>query len=148
MVNKILVPVDGSDHAEKAIEFAANMARQNDAAIHLLHIIKVSSIPEGIEEFIRSESIKDSPVSVYFRTIGNGIISAAEDKARKAGIKNFVSSVLEGDPAETIIDYARENEFDIIVIGSRGMGSVKGLLLGSVSSKVCHASDRTCVTVK
>ncbi|NIO03304.1 MAG: universal stress protein [Proteobacteria bacterium] len=55
---------------------------------------------------------------------------------------------LQGDPAERIIEFAREKSVDMIVIGSRGLGPVKGLFLGSVSTKVCHLADCTCVTVK
>ncbi|MBW2341083.1 MAG: universal stress protein [Deltaproteobacteria bacterium] len=49
MIKKILVPVDGSEHASKAIEFAVNIARQYDATIHLLHVVALTKIPEGIK---------------------------------------------------------------------------------------------------
>jgi nucleotide-binding universal stress UspA family protein len=56
--------------------------------------------------------------------------------------------VLEGDPAQIIIDFAKDGDFDAIVIGNRGLGNIKGFLLGSVSGKVCQETDRTCITVK
>lgn len=148
MIKKILVPVDGSEHASKAIEFAANMAKQNDATMHLLHVVQVTEIPEAIKEFIRSEEIKESPYYVYSESIGGRILSVAEDEARKKGVKHIETSVIQGDPAEKIINFAKDGDFDTIVIGSRGLGCLKGVLLGSVSSKVCHLTDRTCVTVK
>jgi len=148
MIKKILVPVDGSEHASKAIEFAADMAKQNDATMHLLHVVQVAEIPEAIKEFIRSEEIKESPYYVYPETIGRRILSVAEDEAKKKGVKHIETSVIQGDPAEKIINFAKHGDFDTIVIGSRGLGCLKGVLLGSVSSKVCHLTDRTCVTVK
>jgi nucleotide-binding universal stress UspA family protein len=95
---------------------------------------------EGITE--------ETPTSLYIQMAGKGIINEAEDEARQNGIKNVETVQLAGDPAETIIEYAKDHGFDMIVIGSRGLGKVKGFLLGSVSSKVCHAADKTCVTVK
>ena len=149
MINKILVPVDGSDHAKKAIQFAANTAAQNDAEVHLLHVVNVPEIPEGIKEYMKIEGItEETPTSLYTQMVGKGIIDAAKDEASQNGVKNVETVQLEGDPAEMIIEYAKENGFDMIVIGSRGLGKVKGFLLGSVSSKVCHAADKTCVTVK
>ena len=58
------------------------------------------------------------------------------------------AKVVQGDPAEMIINYTREKGVDMIVLGSRGLGQIRGVFLGSVSSKVCHAADCTCVTVK
>jgi len=148
MIKKILVPVDGSEHASKAIEFASNMANQSDATMHLLHVVQVTEIPEAIREFIRSEEIQESPYYVYSEAIGRRILSVAEDEAKKNGVKHIETSVIQGDPAENIVNFAKHGAFDMIVIGSRGLGSLKGALLGSVSSKVCHLTDRTCVTVK
>ena len=147
MIKKILVPIDGSEHAQKAIELAANVATQNDATVHLLHIISSTKIPKEVEDFVKSERIEEPPTA-YLQIVGDKILGAAESEAKKIGIKNVEKTVLEGDPAEGILNYAKEGDFDMIVIGSRGLGGVKGLMLGSVSSKVCHATDRTCVTVK
>ena len=147
MIKKILVPVDGSEHAQKAVEFAANVAKQNDASVHLLHIISSTKIPKEVEDFVKSERIAEPPAT-YLQVVGEKILGAAESEAKRMGIKNVEKIVMKGDPAQVIIDYAKEGDFDMIVIGSRGLGGVKGLMLGSVSSKVCHAADRTCVTVK
>jgi nucleotide-binding universal stress UspA family protein len=148
MVKKILVPIDGSENSIKAIEFAANIAKQNDAIVHLLHVMQTSNIPEAIFQYIRGEMIKESPMAVYRQYVQNNILKSGTRLAKKIGLKNFKTSILEGDPSEKIIEFAKEGNFDMLVIGSRGLGNVKGLLLGSVSSKVCHLTDRTCVTVK
>lgn len=148
MSRKILVPVDGSEHANKAIAFAGENAKVDDALVHLLHVIKHSDLPKGLDEFIRSEGLHDTPSTVYFTALGDRIVELGIDEAKKAGIKNVESSIVEGDPAESIIEYGRVHDYDMIVIGSRGLGNIKGLLLGSVSTKVCHSTDRTCVTVK
>jgi len=141
MTNKILVPVDGSDQARKAIDFAANLAKQNDATIHLLHVYKLPIIPEGMGEYVISDRIE-------LQALGDQIISVAQDEVRKKGGQHIEATVMEGDPAERIIAYAKDHDVDMIVMGNRGLGSFKGLLLGSVSNKVSHRADRTCVIVR
>jgi len=141
MAKKILVPVDGSDQARKAIDFAANLAKQNDATIHLLHVYKLPIIPEGMGEYVISDRIE-------LQALGDKIISVAQDEVRKKGGQHIEATVMEGDPAERIIAYAKDHDVDMIVMGSRGLGSFKGLLLGSVSNKVSHRADRTCVIVR
>jgi nucleotide-binding universal stress UspA family protein/CheY-like chemotaxis protein len=148
MIKKILVPVDGSEHSRKAIEFAADIANQKDAAVHILHVVKETRIPEGVRDYIRSEGIKESPEAVYLLNVGNHILSAAEAEAKKKGVEQIKHAVIQGDPAEEILNYAKDQDIDMIVLGSRGLGTAKGLMLGSVSSKVCHSADRTCVTVR
>jgi nucleotide-binding universal stress UspA family protein len=141
MTKKILVPVDGSDQALKAIDFAANLAKQDDATIHLLHVYKLPIIPEGMGEYVISDRIE-------LQALGDQIISVAQDEVRKKGGQDIEATVMEGDPAERIIAYAKDHDVDMIVMGSRGLGSFKGLLLGSVSNKVSHRADRTCVIVR
>lgn len=148
MVKKILVATDGSDHARKAIDYASDIASKYDATVFLVHVISTSEIPQDVLDYIRAERIEQPAQTVYFEKIGEGVIGAGEKGAREKGVKDIKTAVLQGDPAEKIIEFARDNAVDMIVIGSRGLGSIKGLFLGSVSSKVCHVADCTCVTVK
>ena len=141
MTKKILVPVDGSDQALKAIDFAANLAKQDGATIHLLHVYKLPIIPEGMGEYVISDRIE-------LQALGEQIISVAKDELTKKGGQHIEATVIEGDPAERIIAYAKDHDVDMVVMGSRGLGSFKGLLLGSVSNKVSHRTDRTCVIVR
>jgi nucleotide-binding universal stress UspA family protein len=101
-----------------------------------------------VVDFVKSERIEEPPTTAYLQIVGKQILGKAESEAKERGVKNVEKTVMKGDPAEVIINYAKEGDSDMIVIGSRGLGGVKGLMLGSVSSKVCHATDRTCVTVK
>lgn len=140
-MEKILVPVDGSEQSQKAVSFATDLARHYNATMYLLHVFKLTIIPEGLGEYVVSDRVQ-------LRALGDKIIAAAEEEAKGHGVERVETAVVEGDPAERIIDYAKEHDVDIIVIGSRGLGSFKGLLLGSVSNKVTHKADRTCVIVR
>lgn len=148
MLQRILVATDGSGHARKAIEYASDIASKYNAKLYLIHVVSEAGIPADVLEYIKVEGIEEPPESVYLHKVGEGIIGAAEKEITKKGVQDVQSVVVKGDPAEKILEFARDNSVDMIVIGSRGLGSVKGMFLGSVSSKVCHAADCTCVTIK
>jgi nucleotide-binding universal stress UspA family protein len=111
-------------------------------------VISETTIPDEVLDYIRVERVEEPPERVFQRKFGQGTITAAEREARNKGLKEVQSEVVQGDPAEEIINFAREKGVDMIMIGSRGLGQIKGMFLGSVSSKVCHVADCTCVTVK
>jgi nucleotide-binding universal stress UspA family protein/CheY-like chemotaxis protein len=141
MISKILVPVDGSVYTSKAIEFAAQAAKEEDAQIHLLHVVKKTRIPSDLEHFMQVERINEPPLDVYLNLMGNQIIEEAEKEARKRGIKSTKTSIIQGDPADLIVEYAAMRRVDMIVMGSSG--------LGSVASSVCRrASRQVCVIVR
>lgn len=148
MTKKILIPFDGSVHSKKAILFAADVAKQHDSELFLIHVVKDRDIPPEILEYIESEKIDGGIGKVSAKLISEGIMKAAQQQVRDMGLKIAKSMVFRGDPAEEILQFARNNDIDMIVIGSRGLGKIKGLLLGSVSGKVCQLAECTCVTVK
>jgi nucleotide-binding universal stress UspA family protein len=149
MIKKILVPTDGSAYAAKAFEYASDLALKYDAELHFVHVVSESKIPEGLDDFIRTERIEDQPrEAVFLEKMGDAIIQSIKEKSRLKGIENVKSAVLMGDPAEKIVEYAKANEIDMIVLGNRGLGAVKMLFMGSVSNKVCNLAECTCLTVK
>ena len=80
--------------------------------------------------------------------MGDQLISYAKDSSQKQGAKVAKTLVRAGDYADEILDAADELEVDLIVVGSRGLGKVRGAILGSVSQKVLHHAEQTVVTVK
>ncbi len=76
------------------------------------------------------------------------MLDAAEERARQHGATD-VNRVAEiGDPAARIVDYARHHDCDAIVLGTRGLSDIQGLLFGSVAHTVAHLSPCTCITVR
>ena len=142
MIKKILVPVDGSEKSNKAIELAADLAKKYKASVHLLFAVKPIVFPDDFGGTIVADTIDK------LRVIGSQIISAAEAEAKKYGITKIETTVVEGDPTERIVGYAKDHDIDIIVIGSRGRGTFKDILVGSVANKVSHRAGITCVIVK
>jgi nucleotide-binding universal stress UspA family protein/CheY-like chemotaxis protein len=141
MKEQILVPVDGSADTRQAVKWAAEQAIAKNSALHLLHVVKeVAQVPGGIEEYIRSEGIRDAPNAVYLEFVGSHILGAAQDAAQEFGAADVRAEVVTGDPGREIVRYARDNRIALIVMAAQGFGSV--------CRKVFEDADCTCVLVR
>lgn len=133
MFNHILLAVDGSTHAERAAEVAAEMARCGKSQLTV--VVAYDRVPAYLGE-------PNLQAAITAR------ISEAEAILEKAlSIIGDVgtpvkTTILEGQPAEAILNVAETRQADLIVMGSRGLGQLAGLLLGSQSQKV--VSHATC----
>ena len=147
MIKKILVPVDGSQHAIKAMKLACDLAIKYEAEIEIVNVCQ-EDISSEYQRFIKleySEKERERSIQV-FRDLGKKIFKDLLDNVQPE--MKVKSIVLFGDPASEIVSHATSNNFDTIIMGSRGMSDIKGLLFGSVSHKVSSLFDGTCVTVK
>ena len=148
MLMKILVPTDGSDHARKAVVFGSDLASKYNARLYLLHVVSEIEILEDAIGYGKIETTSKPPLRVYLQKAGEEMILEAEAEAGKRAVKDIHSKVVRGDPATEIIRLAKAWDVDMIVMGSRGIGKWGGLFLGSVSHRVCHFAECTCVTVR
>jgi nucleotide-binding universal stress UspA family protein len=82
------------------------------------------------------------------RFVAERIVSEAEKIARDKGVKNVHCVIEDGDPGKEILRHAEEETANLIVMGSRGLGDLQGLLMGSVSHKVSQLSPCSCLTAK
>jgi nucleotide-binding universal stress UspA family protein len=141
---KILVPVDGSETSSRAIDHLLKKAAWHgaDTEIHLLNV--QHSIPYGsrVSAVIGREALEQ-----YHREEGLAALQPARAKLDAAGLK-YQFHILVGEPAEKIVQYARENGCEQIFMGTHGRGAVSKVLLGSVASKVVALSDVPVVLVK
>jgi nucleotide-binding universal stress UspA family protein len=133
MFDKILLAVDGSEHAWRAARVAADMAR-NFNSQELRIVVAYDAIPAYLGEpnlqYVISARVQDS----------QDILKKAVKEVGKIPGK-VETEFLEGPPAEAIIDVAATRQSSLIVMGSRGLGRLAGLLLGSTSQKVvAHAA--------
>jgi nucleotide-binding universal stress UspA family protein len=80
--------------------------------------------------------------------LGNAVLNRAESVARESGMTNISRVLAYGNAAENIVAEAEKAKADLVVIGTRGMGDLKGLVMGSVSHKVIQLASCPCVTVK
>ncbi len=148
LFQKMLLAVDGSSHALRASDVACEMATRYGARLVILTVAKpVAAMSSQVREYMYAEHITGEPQYVLSEMVKT-VLTEAENRARKAGVANVKTVVREGQPARRIVEFAREHEIDLIVMGSRGLGDVEGLLLGSVSHKVGSLAHCSCLTVK
>lgn len=140
MYNKILIATDGSPHAERALDHARKLAQRMgpDTLLTILHVKTLIPIIEplsGVEVFRLQEDEAQQ------------IIQPAANALREDGIRHDWLSI-PGDPAQTICSVARESGYELIVMGSRGLGRFSEVILGSVSHKVIQHAPCPVLIVK
>ncbi len=137
-IKKILVPLDGSSNSFRGLDVAIHMARESHATITGLYVA-------GIVKPRTSDPI--TPLEKILLDHAQKIMKKAKLNAAKKGIL-FFDRVSYGDDRKIIVEVAEKQNFDLIVIGSRGMGAVKELFLGSTSNYVLHKSKKPVLVVK
>lgn len=141
---KLLVSVDGSESAVRAVEhMITKLAWFKDGVeIHLLNVQHPMPYGNRVTSVLGQDKVNQ-----YHHDEGIAALQPARAKLDAAGIK-YAFHIGVGEAAETIVHYAREKGCDQIVMGTRGLGSTAGLLLGSVATKVIHLAEVPVLLVK
>ena len=147
MIKKILIAVDGSKHSTSSVAWGAEIAKALDAQVLLYHVVKPYKLPESLRAFARAEHMATFDPELL-RKGAQYLLAGALSEARKAGLKNVDIETDEGPIARSIIDRAQTFKADLIVIGSRGMGDIEGMLRGGVSHRVETLSKCPVLVVK
>jgi len=175
MIDHVLVATDGSDTARKAVEMAAGVARGFGARMTVLHVLlhgrraeeasrlaevehlvrhvsttampDAANVPATMNELFRSAQSGEETARIV-SALGDRIAEMAVQRARELGVEDVQMRVVPGDYAEAILDMAGDLGADMIVMGSRGLGGLKGLLTGSVSNKVTQHASCSVLTVR
>jgi nucleotide-binding universal stress UspA family protein len=147
MYKKILVGLDGSSHGIEATKTAVALAKSFDSELHLLTVTRPFKVSPKLRQFLEAENLLGEPKYVM-DDMTNSIVSDARDIASNAGLQNVKAVVREGKPTRTLLDYAKDNGIDLVVVGSRGVGEVDAALLGSVSQKISMLSNCTVMIVR
>jgi len=141
MFTKILVPVDGSDNSYKALEAALVLSEKLGSNISVVNVMEQVPITH-----IESEKLLSELLEAYKKE-NQEILSKCSDIAHQKGI--IIKTVLlQGNPAPVILDYIKKENLDLVIMGSRGMGKFKELILGSVSSKIMHHSPCAVMIIR
>jgi len=141
MFSKLLVPIDGSDNSFRALDHAIFLSKKIGAKTTALYIME--NLPVV---YVQSQRVLKTIISKHQNESKN-ILYKSEDIGNKNDVK--VETVLmKGDATSNIIDFSKKGNYDTIIMGRRGMGQFKQLVLGSTSNKVLNHSDCTVVIVK
>lgn len=136
---KILVPVDGSSHSHKAFDYALGLADSQGAHIGLLHCYpRIPMIIGGdAREALVQQSIKEA----------EKVLAPHAAKLRAIGVEPALI-IREGKAGDIIVDEAADGNYDLVVMGSRGLSGLEGLLMGSATHKVLSASRCPVLVVR
>lgn len=151
-IEKILVALDGSESADKTLDFALDLAQKYPASIVLLSVIQPVIVP--MISYPASGVSPVPPAAIRFYTKGfraghKKVLPQALKKARKIKpILKVSTKLVEGRPSDKIIETAKEGNFDIIVMGSRGLCGIKEFFLGNVSDRVADEAPCPVLIVK
>lgn len=157
LYSKIMVPYDGSEHAKHALEYAKGLAATSDAKIAIVRVVPSGVM--GVDQIGTEGSLDGVPFGMLNYEQYEGVVRAALDQAKEkvtenlAGLVEDIADIVTIDvvagtaPAEALARYADKNGCDLIVMGRRGLGAIRGML-GSVSFGLLRSTDVPVLTVK
>lgn len=137
MYDNILVPTDGSDVAMEAVRHAIHLAKQDDALLHVVNVVDPDRTPSDVSSLSVDDELAE---------LSEGLIDNVRDMADDEGVE-VEGEILTGAAYKKIIEYAKDHDVDLIVMGTHGRKGVSRVILGSVAEKVMRNSEIPVLTV-
>jgi len=137
MYDTILLPTDGSEGSERARDEAIELAIDQDAILHVIHVVDVVSPARSLHEMIAGEMTDR----------GRELVDAVARRARDRGV-TVETAVVEGDPAAQIVEYVSAAEVDVVVMPTHGRPELAKTIVGSVTDKVIRTSSVPVIVVR
>jgi len=173
MFKRILAATDGSANGNRAVETAADLAARYGAELVLVHVVQPGRVPDELRHMARVEHLVEPETRPHphpgnvpsghgyvlgggeardelrmATVIGERLLESAVETAGKHGVTSVAQVCETGDAAGLVIDTARERKADLIVTGTRGLGKLRGVLMGSVSHKVQQLAPCSVLVVR
>lgn len=137
-----LIAIDGSEPSLKVIDYVITEAATRLTRPQLLLVNVQPPLSNDITRFIEEKVVND-----FHRETGDAALAQARQKLESAGLA-YSSHIMLGEAAPTLVEFAADKGCSLIVMGARGLGSVAGLLMGSVATKVVKLSTVPVLLVK
>lgn len=141
MYDSILIPFDGSDEAMKGAQHGIGLAETCGATVHSLYVVDLPGAPRTV--YLRDD---EDEMRERYREYGEEVTADIKEMAGERGL-DCVTALRSGSPGEEIVDYAKDEDIDAIVLGSAYRGKL-GALLGSTAEKVVRTAEVPVVTVR
>lgn len=142
---RILLPVDGGEHSERATEHAIEFARRYDAELTVLFVVWTGTPYSGIE----GHGLEVGDYVDALEADGEQLVNAAARKAREAGVDDVRTLVKRSsDIGQAIQDAIEETETDLVVMGTHGRSGVSRFLIGSVAEQTVRSADVPVMAVR
>jgi nucleotide-binding universal stress UspA family protein len=143
-MKRILVATDGSDGADRAVDYAAHLAKENGAELLIVNVIS-DAFPGDL--FARITEVQQSWLKELFASESAKILTKARDRAWHVGSRTVELDSRIGDIAQTVLEIARDKGVEAIVVGKCGGGRLAGLLLGSISQKLVSLAPLPVIVI-
>lgn len=141
MFKNILAAYDGSNGAYDALCKACELAKLCGAELTILTVYRHLSMLEASMSMVRGRTDPQANLDDILRDVSREAAEEAKERAVEMGVETVHAFIKAGPTSRTIVSFAAEKGCDLIVVGSRGLGSSEGYLLGSVSHKVTSLTD-------
>ncbi len=141
MHEKILIPTDGSDRVQAAVEYGVDLAAECEATVHALYVIETKA------HYVFTAAGHNPAEMDEYREYGTRIVEGVVDQAVERGLDG-IGAVRSGNVAQEITAYARERDVDCIVMGAQGRTDVDDYLVGGTTEKVVRTADVPVTTVR
>ena len=143
LFRKIMVATDGSEQVRKAVDLAIEIAQLSDAKLYAVYVVALG----GYAITPTKDTEWEKAVREQLITEGKEATNYVENTGRVANIE-VESIILEGSPAEELVDFAEKNDIDLIVMGTQGKTGILRFLIGSVAENVVRCSKKTVLVVR
>ena len=146
MFKIILVALDGSDHAQRALKMAAKLAARCDAELVMVHALQTGSLRTDYEAVV-SDSVRDAYLKIG-QEQADAIFSRAAKKAHNLGVTKIKPVMKVGDPVKVVLKAAKKQDAELVVVGTRGLTGLRELALGSVAHKLTSMAHCPVMVVR
>lgn len=148
MYSRIIAAVDGSDHSLHALSQAGLMAHLYGAVLTLVHIVPNHPVPDELKNYARTAHMTEQPDDLW-SAVSEAILARGREHVTSTVAKppQMETDRRHGDIANALLEAAHDTDAELIVVGNRGLSRVTGLMLGSVSQKLCAAESETDILI-
>jgi nucleotide-binding universal stress UspA family protein len=141
MYDTVLIPTDGSDHSVRAAEHGHFLAQLFDATVHVINVVDIQGAAGMFDAGGIVQSINDQLIAE-----GETAIEAVEAVVGERD--SVTTTVVKGEPSETILEYADDHDVDVITMGTHGRTGLNRYIAGSVTERVVRLADVPVLTVR
>ncbi|SDY46639.1 universal stress protein [Halobellus clavatus] len=141
MYERILIPTDGSECADSAVDHAIDIATQYDAELHVLSVVDTRDMSHS------APAISPQQVEQTLRERAESVVESVAERAADAGVE-AVTAVEPGVPDDVVVEYAADHDCDLVVMGTHGRTGLQRYLLGSVTERTVRRSSVPVLTVR
>jgi nucleotide-binding universal stress UspA family protein len=148
LIKKVLVAVDGSENALRALGFALDLAEKYAASVLILNVFQLPAVSTSPNDPLVYSSSRAAFIKDLQKVHEETLAKAVDEAKRLKPDLEIAAELRTGEPAAQIVEAAKEGSFDVIVVGHRGLSRLSEVFLGGVSERIAHLASCAVLIVK